>query len=116
MAMNLVSRLIGIHSLFVLGFYSYLEKFLWPHKQGLFGLFLFSWVLLNNCLFADVTQILAYAAQACHDLVPGEYVSPLLLKIANNFVSDRSAPEVMTVGFVCLVVRLVFYFWFFFYL
>lgn len=37
MCMNLVSRLIGIHQLFVLGFYSYLEKFLWPHKQGQCG-------------------------------------------------------------------------------
>ncbi len=88
--MNLVSRLIGVHSLFVLGFYSYLEKFLWPHKQ-------------------DVTQILAYAAQACHDLIPGENISPLLVKIANNFISDRSAPEVMAVGYV------PFFFFFFFF-
>ncbi len=50
-------------------------RFLWPHKQ-------------------DVTQVLAYAAQSCHDLVPPEHVTPLLLKVANNFVSDRSAPEV----------------------
>lgn len=52
---------------------------MWPHKQ-------------------DVTQVLAYVAQACHEFVPPEALESLLMKIANNFVSERSAPEVMAVG------------------
>ena len=54
-------------------------RYLWPHKQ-------------------DVTQVLAYVAQACHEHVPPEVLESLLMKIANNFVSERSAPEVMAVG------------------
>jgi hypothetical protein len=55
------------------------RRYLWPHKQ-------------------DVTQVLAYVAQACHEHVPPEVLESLLMKIANNFVSERSAPEVMAVG------------------
>ena len=46
----------------------------------------------------DVTLILTYLAQAAHELVPEEELAPVLRTIANNFVSDRSAPEVMAVG------------------
>lgn len=49
--MNLVSRMIGTHKLTVLGIYSHFLKYLTPKQK-------------------DVTQIMAAAAQASHDLVP----------------------------------------------
>ena len=46
----------------------------------------------------DVTLILTYLAQSAHELVPEDVLEPVLMTIANNFVSDRSAPEAMAVG------------------
>jgi len=79
MIMNLISRIIAIHELIVMNFYPYLEKYLWPNKQ-------------------DVTLVLTYIAQACHEDVPPECMESVLLKIANNFVSEKSSPDVMAVG------------------
>lgn len=75
----LCARVIGVHKLHTLGFYSYLHRYLQPKQR-------------------DVTRILLYAAQACHDLVPPDTVEQLVRTIANNFVSDRNSPEAMTVG------------------
>ena len=47
---------------------------------------------------ADVTKILAYTAQASHQLVPPDAMEPVVLGIANNFVTERCSGEVMTVG------------------
>ena len=45
-----------------------------------------------------MTLILTYVAQATHDLVPEDTFEPVLMAIANHFVSDRSSSEVMAVG------------------
>ena len=63
MQMNLISRLVSIHELILLNFYPYLERYLWPTKP-------------------DVTQVLAYVAQACHEYVPPDALESVLLKIA----------------------------------
>ena len=77
--MQLISRLIGTHKLIVLGVYSFFLKYLTPKQR-------------------DVTQIMAAAAQACHDLVPPETISIMVRKIANEFVSDGVASEVAAAG------------------
>jgi len=77
--MNLVSRLIGTHKLTVLGIYSFFLKYLTPKQR-------------------DVTQVMAAAAQASHDLVPPESISVVVRKIADEFVSDGVAPEVAAAG------------------
>ncbi|CAD5223396.1 unnamed protein product [Bursaphelenchus okinawaensis] len=77
--MALVARLIGVHQLQVLGFYSYLHKFLQPKQK-------------------EVTRILLYAAQACHETVPSDLVEGLIKVISNNFVSDNNSHEAITVG------------------
>ncbi|KAG0166866.1 Protein SDA1 [Apophysomyces sp. BC1034] len=77
--MNLVSRVIGIHQLTILGFYPLLIKYLQPSQR-------------------DVTMVLVCAAQASHALVPPDSLEPVLKAIANNFVTDRVANEVMAVG------------------
>lgn len=76
---NLVSRLIGVHKLHIIGLYSFLEKLMTPKQQ-------------------DVTQYMAAAAQASHDLVPPENIEPLVRKIADEFVSDGVSSEVAAAG------------------
>ncbi|XP_043211513.1 protein SDA1 homolog [Amphibalanus amphitrite] len=79
MMMSLISRLVGIHELFLFNFYPLLQRFLQPHQR-------------------DVTRILQYAAQASHVLVPPDVIQPMLMTIANNFVTERNSSEVITVG------------------
>ena len=77
--MNFVSRLVGCHKLLLLSFYSFLQRYLTSHQQ-------------------NVTQILAYLIQACHDLVPPEDLLPIVKAIAYNFISERCSNEVIAVG------------------
>lgn len=77
--MNLVSRLIGTHKLTVLGIYSFFLKYLTPKQR-------------------DVTQIMAAAAQASHELVPPDLISVVIRKIADEFVSEGVAAEVAAAG------------------
>ncbi|XP_047661898.1 protein SDA1 homolog [Tachysurus fulvidraco] len=79
MLMELISRLVGIHELFLFNFYPFVQRFLQPHQR-------------------EVTKILLCAAQASHQLVPPEIIEPVVTTIANNFVTDRNSGEVMTVG------------------
>jgi len=46
----------------------------------------------------DVTLILAIAAQACHELVPTDYIIPLIKALCDNFVTDRSREEAIAIG------------------
>lgn len=77
--MNFISRLIGCHKLIILSFYSFLQRYLTSHQQ-------------------DVTRILAYLIQACHDLIPPEELLPLVKAIAHNFITERCSTEVVAVG------------------
>ncbi|GAO51190.1 hypothetical protein G7K_5301-t1 [Saitoella complicata NRRL Y-17804] len=77
--LQLVSRLIGVHKLSVLGFYSYILKFLSPSQR-------------------DVTHFLATAAQASHEFVPPDVLEPVIRRIADEFVTGGVAPEVVQAG------------------
>ncbi|NXJ80472.1 SDA1 protein, partial [Trogon melanurus] len=79
MLMDLISRLVGIHELFLFNFYPFIQRFLQPHQR-------------------EVTKILLFTAQASHQLVPPEIIQSVLMTIANNFVTDKNSGEVMTVG------------------
>ena len=79
LVLQLVSRLIGLHQLHVLPFYSYLLKYLTPRQ-------------------ASVTSFLAILAQGTHNLVPPDVLEPIIQKIANEFVSEASAAEVAAAG------------------
>ncbi|KAG7499171.1 SDA1-like [Solea senegalensis] len=79
MMMELISRLVGIHELFLFNYYPFVQRFLQPHQR-------------------EVTKILLCAAQSSHQLVPPEIIEPVIMTIANNFVTDRNSGEVMTVG------------------
>ncbi|GAU46159.1 hypothetical protein TSUD_301190 [Trifolium subterraneum] len=79
MMLKVIARTVGLHQLILLNFYPYLQKYIQPHQR-------------------DVTNLLAAAVQACHDMVPPDAVEPLFKQIVNQFVHDRSRPEAITVG------------------
>eukprot|EP01005_Ploeotia_sp_CARIB1_P002086 NODE_9_length_3215_cov_481.018459_g8_i0.p1 GENE.NODE_9_length_3215_cov_481.018459_g8_i0~~NODE_9_length_3215_cov_481.018459_g8_i0.p1 ORF type:complete len:608 (+),score=193.33 NODE_9_length_3215_cov_481.018459_g8_i0:721-2544(+) len=77
--MQVISKLIAAHQLILLGFYPYLERYMQPFIQ--------------KC-----TVVMTVAAQAVHDLVPPDAISPLMRTIAHNFITDKVQPDVITVG------------------
>lgn len=79
MHLDVISRLIGIHELFLFSFYPYITRFIQPHQR-------------------QVTRILQFAAQASHELVPGDIIEPILKTIANNFITERNSSDVMAIG------------------
>lgn len=79
LVLQLVSRLVGLHKLTLISLYSYFLKFLVPKQP-------------------KVTSFLASLAQASHSLVPPDVLEPLIVKIANEFVSEASAGEVASAG------------------
>lgn len=79
MTLDVISRLIGLHNLFVFNFYSYIQRFMQPHQR-------------------EVTRILQFAAQASHELVPPDVIEPILKTLANNFITERNSSDVMAIG------------------
>lgn len=79
MMMDLISRLVGVHQLFLFNLYPFIQRYLQPHQR-------------------EVTKLLTYFAQACHELVPPEVIESGLKAIVNNFVTERNSNEVMAVG------------------
>ncbi|XP_030753374.1 protein SDA1 homolog [Sitophilus oryzae] len=79
MTLDVISRLIGLHNLFVFNYYSYIQRFLQPHQH-------------------EVTRILQFAAQSSHELVPPDVIEPVLKTIANNFITERNSSDVMAIG------------------
>ncbi|KAL5505317.1 hypothetical protein EMCRGX_G006730 [Ephydatia muelleri] len=77
--MNLISRLIGVHQLFLLNFYPFLQRYLQPHQQ-------------------EVTKILTFLAQASHELIPPEVLEPAIKTVVNNFVTERNSEDAMAIG------------------
>lgn len=79
MMMDVISRLVGVHQLFLFNFYPFIQRYLQPHQR-------------------EVTKLLTCFAQACHELVPPEVIESGLKAIVNNFVTERNSNEVMAVG------------------
>ncbi|XP_053608072.1 protein SDA1 homolog [Plodia interpunctella] len=79
MTLDVISRLIGLHNLFLFNYYPFIARLLMPHQR-------------------EVTRILQFAAQASHELVPPEVLEPVMKAIANNFITERNSTDVMAVG------------------
>ncbi|XP_038212146.1 protein SDA1 homolog [Zerene cesonia] len=79
MTLDVISRLIGLHNLFLFNYYPFIARLLMPHQR-------------------EVTRILQFAAQAAHELVPPEVIEPVIKAIANNFITERNSTDVMAVG------------------
>ena len=76
---DLIAKLIGVHELFLLNFYPYVERWLSPQQR-------------------NVTKILVALTTASHELVPPETLQQTIRVIADNFVSENNSSEVMAVG------------------
>lgn len=76
---NLITRLVGTHQLILFNMYPFLQRYLQPSQP-------------------EVTRVLAYLTQACHDLVPPDVLHPILRGLADTFVSERSSPPAMAAG------------------
>lgn len=80
---DIISRLIGVHKLFVFNFYPLIQKRLQPHQQGTSAIdqfiliFVFIYIYLFISLFIEATKFLQFVAQATHELIPPD-VSILL--------------------------------------
>lgn len=79
LTLDVISRLIGLHNLFLLNFYPYLQRFVQPHQR-------------------EVTKLLQFIAQASHELIPPDTLEPILKTLANNFVTERNSADVMAIG------------------
>lgn len=79
MSLDVISRLIGLHNLFLFNYYPFIARLLVPHQR-------------------EVTRILLFAAQASHELIPPEVIEPVMKAIANNFITERNSTDVMAVG------------------
>ncbi|KAG6813107.1 hypothetical protein H0H92_013961 [Tricholoma furcatifolium] len=77
--MQLLSRVMGAHKLCVLGFYTYVIKYL-THRQ------------------LRVPSILVALAQSVHDLTPPDAVTPVVRKLAQEFVHPGVGSEVIAAG------------------
>jgi protein SDA1 len=77
--MNLLSRVIGRNQCLCLNYYQFMTRYMQPSQR-------------------DVTKMMAYVVQACHELVPPDELKPLIKTLANNFVTDRCSGEVIAVG------------------
>ena len=77
--MNMLSRVIGRNQCICLNFYQFMTRYMQPSQR-------------------DVTKMMAYIVQGCHELIPPDELKTLIKTIANNFVTDRCSGEVITVG------------------
>ncbi|KAK0483327.1 SDA1-domain-containing protein [Armillaria novae-zelandiae] len=77
--MQLLSRVMGSHKLCVLGFYTYIVKYLAHHQLR-------------------VPAILVSLAQSVHELTPPDALTPIIQKLAHEFVHPGVASEVIAAG------------------
>lgn len=77
--MQLLTRVMGVHKLCVLGFYTYIIKYLAYHQL-------------------QITLILVSLAQSTHDMTPPDVLTPVIRKIAQEFVHPGVGPEVVAAG------------------
>ena len=77
--MQLLSRVMGSHKTCVLGFYTYIVKYLTHHQLR-------------------VPSILVSLAQSVHELTPPDVLMPVIQKIAHEFVHPGVAGEVIAAG------------------
>ncbi|KAF4615384.1 hypothetical protein D9613_002888 [Agrocybe pediades] len=77
--MQLLSRVMGSHKTCVLGFYTYIIKYLFYRQLR-------------------VPSILVALAQSVHDLTPPDAVTPVIRKLSQEFIHPGVASEVIAAG------------------
>ncbi|KIJ17224.1 hypothetical protein PAXINDRAFT_10074 [Paxillus involutus ATCC 200175] len=79
LVMQLLSRVMGCHKVFVLPFYTYILKYLAHHQLR-------------------VPSILVALAQSVHELTPPDALTPVVTKLAGEFVHPGVGSEVIAAG------------------
>mmetsp|Transcript_3034 Transcript_3034/g.4270 ORF Transcript_3034/g.4270 Transcript_3034/m.4270 type:complete len:855 (+) Transcript_3034:123-2687(+) len=79
LSINFLTRIVGNHELLLLPLYPFLRRYMGGHQR-------------------DVTSILAYTVQSCHQYVTPDEIHGLLKTIAHNFITERCSGEQMAVG------------------
>ncbi|GBE82579.1 Protein SDA1 [Sparassis crispa] len=79
LVMQLLSRIMGAHKLCILGFYTYLMKYLTYHQLR-------------------IPAILVALAQSVHDFTPPDALMPVVQKLAQEFVHPGVGSEVIAAG------------------
>ncbi|TIB70754.1 SDA1-domain-containing protein [Wallemia mellicola] len=79
LVMQLLTRVMGAHKLCVLSFYSYVIKYLTHHQLR-------------------ITLILVAIAQSVHELTPPDVLTPVIRKLAHEFVTPGVGSEVVAAG------------------
>ncbi|KNH05460.1 hypothetical protein XU18_3431 [Perkinsela sp. CCAP 1560/4] len=77
--MKVLSKLIAMHHLVLLPFYTFLQRYMQPYQR-------------------DISVILALCTETFHDLIPPEELAPLVRTIANHFIYDRASPDSITIA------------------
>lgn len=77
--MQLLSRVMSVHRLTILSFYSYMAKYLMPHQL-------------------HITLILVSLAQSVHEQTPTDVLTPTIHKITYAFVHPGVSAEVVAAG------------------
>lgn len=77
--MQLFGRVTGLHKLYVLPFYSFIVKYLVHHQL-------------------QVTTILVALANSVHELVPPDVLTPVIRKLAHEFVHPGVSSQVIAAG------------------
>jgi len=77
--MAVLSRMIGRHKLIIINYYSYLQKYLYPHQK-------------------EIAKILAFLAESIHDLIQPEDLYASVKHLIDNFVNDRCSELTLTMG------------------
>ena len=77
--MQLLSRIMGSHKLCILGFYTYVVKYIAYHQL-------------------HIPSILAALAQSVHELTPPDALEPVIRKIAQEFIHPGVGSEVIVAG------------------
>lgn len=70
--MKMLARVIGRHKLMILGFYTYISKYINPHQK-------------------EVSDILAVFCEGTHENVPAEEIHPVMDKIIDLYISEQVA-------------------------
>ncbi|KAF9792317.1 SDA1-domain-containing protein [Thelephora terrestris] len=77
--MQLLSRVMGSHKLCILGFYTYVVKYITYHQL-------------------NIPSILAALAQSVHELTPPDTLEPVIRKISQEFIHPGVGSEVIAAG------------------
>ena len=77
--MQLLSRVMGSHKLCILGFYTFVVKYITYHQLR-------------------VPSILVALAQSVHELTPPDVLEPVIRKIAQEFIHPGVGGEVIVAG------------------